>query len=219
MTNIRVFLVDDHYVVCEGLRRMLDQEPDLTVVGEAQSGEEALARLRETPTDVVLLDVRLGRLDGIETLHAIKEAHPHLKVLMLTSYGDEYLNAALEGGASGYLLKRANRTEMVAAIHEAMAGGAPLDSQVVPALLHRLRNSSGNQNAPLSCRETQVVELAAAGQSNKEIGGTLGVVETTVKNHMTTILQKLHANDRTHAVTICLRQGWIANPVPVGWDK
>ena len=132
MEKIRAFLIDDHYVVCEGLRTMLEQEEELCVVGEAHSGEEALTKLNETPSDVVLLDVRMAGMDGIETLRAIKASQPDLKVIMLTSYGDEYLTPSIEAGANGYLLKRANRAEMVRAIREAVQGGAPLDSLVTP---------------------------------------------------------------------------------------
>ena len=210
MSGIRVFLVDDHVVVCQGLRQMLEED-DIRVVGEAQSGEEALATLRHTEADVVLLDVRMATMDGIETLRRLKADHPHLKVIMLTSYGDEYLSAALEAGATGYLLKRANTTEMVNAIREAFAGGSPLDSQVTRGLINRLRGPSGGA-VLLSGREKEVLELAAAGMSNRGIAETLVVAETTVKNHMTSIRDKLDANDRTHAVTIALRHGWISNP-------
>ena len=106
---------------------------------------------------------------------------------------------------------------MVKAIHIAVQGGAPLDPLVTPGLLHQLRNPH-DQGVPLSTRETQVLELAAAGLSNKGIASRLGVTQTTIKNHMTSIMQKLDANDRTHAVTIGLRRGWISNPVPVSWD-
>ena len=214
MEKIRAFLVDDHYVVCEGLRKMLEQEEELCVVGEAHSGEEALTKLNETPSDVVLLDVRMAGMDGIETLRAIKTSQPDLKVIMLTSYGDEYLTPSIEAGANGYLLKRANRAEMVRAIREAVQGGAPLDSLVTPRLLDRLRNTPQNPGPLLSARETQVLELAAVGLSNKKIAHQLGVTQTTIKNHMTSVLQKLDANDRTHAVTIALRKGWISNPIP-----
>ena len=213
MSKIRVFLVDDHYVVCEGLRRMLEQEEGLSVVGEAHTGEEALAKLRDISADVVLLDVRMAGMDGIETLRELKASQPDLKVIMLTSYGDEYLSPSIEAGATGYLLKRANRAEMVKAIHEAAQGGAPLDSLVTPSLLDQLRNPSEYLRSRLTPRETQVLELVAAGLCNKEIGGNLGVVETTIKNHMGSILQKLDANDRTHAVTLALRKCLISNPV------
>ena len=214
MSKIRVFLVDDHSVLCYGISQMLEQEVDLSVVGEAQSGEEALARLREVSTDVVLMDIQLkGGMDGIDTLRRLKALKPEIKVIMLTSYGDEYINASLEAGATGYLLKRANRAEMVKAIREAAQGGAPLDSLVTPGLLERLRNPSKNRDIPISSREAEVLELAAAGLSNKDIAGSLSVSNTTIKNHMTSILRKLDANDRTHAVTISLRKGWISNPI------
>ncbi len=212
MSEIRVFLVDDHVVVCQGLRQMLEED-DIRVIGEAQSGEEALVRLEDDPADVVLLDVRLGGMDGIETLRKLKHSNSDLKVIMLTSYGDEYLTAALEAGASGYLLKRANATEMVKAIREAFLGGMPLDSQVPPGLINRLTNPFDSGATPLSGRQIEVLELAAAGMSNKEIAETLIVAEATVKNHMTSIRDKLDANDRTHAVTIALSGGWISNPV------
>jgi len=128
---------------------------------------------------------------------------------------DEYLSPSIEAGATGYLLKRANRAQMVEAIHEAVDGGAPLDPLVTPGLLYRLRNPSGHEGAKLSSRETQVLELVAAGLSNKEIASQLTVMQSTVKNHMTSILQKLDANDRTHAVTIALRKDWISNPIPI----
>lgn len=211
MRKICVFLVDDHKVVCEGLRRMLESEPDLCVVGEAQSGEQALTQMHNIAADVVLLDVRLGGIDGIDVLRKLKASRPDLKVIMLTSYGDEYLGASIEAGANGYLLKRANRQELIQAIHEAVEGGAPLDSQVTPSLLHKLREHYILLGAPLSPREREVLELVATGLGNKEIALKLGVVETTVKNHMTSILQRLDASDRAHAVAIALRKGWIGN--------
>ena len=149
MNTIRVYLVDDHYVVCEGLQRMLEQEEDILVIGEAHSGEEAIEELRSVSPDVVLLDVRLSGIDGIETLKRLKTLNPDLKVIMLTSHGDEYLAPCIEAGANGYLLKRANRAEMVRAIHESVQGGIPLDSQVTPGLLNRLRAIRRRSPGPL----------------------------------------------------------------------
>ena len=217
MSNIRVFLVDDHYVVCEGLRRMLEQEEELCVVGDAESGEEAIDRLRDNPADVVLLDGRLGGMDGIEALRKLKISQPELKVIMLTSYGEEFMSPAIEAGADGFLLKRGNRAEMVKAIHEVMQGGRPLDSLVISGLLNGLRNSSRRPEVSLSGRELQILELAAGGLSNREIAGELDITEQTVKNHITSILRKLDVNDRTHAVTVALRKGWISNPIPANW--
>ena len=217
MSDIRVFLVDDHYVVCEGLRRMLDQEDVITVVGDAESGEEALERLQDEAADVVLLDARLGGMDGIETLREMKRSLPQLKVIMLTSYGEEFVGAAIEAGADGFFLKRGNRDEIVKAIHEVVQGGTPFDSRVIPSLINGLNRSNQSPKMGLSSRETQVLELAAGGLSNKEIARYLQITDQTVKNHVTSVLRKLDVNDRTHAVTIALRKGWISNPVPVDW--
>ena len=217
MNTVRVFVVDDHYVVCEGLKRMLEQEDDLDVVGDAETGEEVLDRLRVTPADVVLLDARLGGMDGIETLQRLKEESPGQRVIMLTSYGEEFLGPAIEAGADGFLLKRGNRAEMVKAIHEVANGGTHLDSSVAPSLLLGRYSRPQRDAGSLSSREIQVLERAAAGMSNQEIADDLDITIQTVKNHVTSILRKLDVNDRTHAVTIALRKGWIANPVPVDW--
>ena len=217
MSQTRVFLVDDHYVVCQGLRRMLEQEDDIHVVGDAESGEEALDTLQETPTDVVLLDARMAGMDGIETLRQLKQTDPDRKVIMLTSYGDEYLGAAIEAGADGFFLKRGNREEIVQGIHQVAQGGTALDSRVIPGLVSGLNKSGQSPRVALSTRETQVLELAAAGLSNKEIAQYLEITDQTVKNHVTSVLRKLDVNDRTHAVTIALRKGWISNPIPADW--
>ena len=217
MRKIRVFLVDDHYVVCEGLTRVLEQEKDLSVVGQAESGEEALATLHHVKADVVLLDARLSGMDGIETLQQLKHVHPQLKIIILTSFGDEFLSPSISAGADGFLLKRGNRAEMVKAIRDVVKGGTPLDSLVLPNLLHGLRNFPIHSEVPLSTRETQVLELAAAGLNNRDIAHRLEITDQTVKNHITAILRKLGVNSRTHAVTIALRKGWISNPVPANW--
>lgn len=217
MNKIRVFLVDDHYVVCEGLRRMLEQEEQLAVVGDAYSGESALTRLQENSADVVLLDARLEGIDGIETLRQLKATSPELKVIMLTSYGEEFLGPAIEAGADGFLLKRSNRAEMVKAIHDVIEGGRPVDSLVMPNLLQGLQNAQKGPEVSLSCRELEVLEHAAAGLSNKEIAQKLEIADQTVKNHITSALRKLGVNDRTHAVMVALRKGWISNPIPANW--
>ncbi len=214
--EIRIFLVDDHYVVCEGLRRMLEQEEQFCVVGDASSGEDALSLLQGVATDVILLDARLGGIDGIETLRRIKISYPHLKVIMLTSYGEEFLGAAIEAGADGFLLKKGNREEIVNAIHQVVQGGTPVDTSVITNLLYGLQRP-GQTGRALSGREVEVLELAAAGLSNKEIAQDLEITDQTVKNHVTSILRKLDVNDRTHAVTIALSKGWISNPIPTDW--
>ena len=156
-------------------------------------------------------------IDGIETLRQLKLTKPDLKVIMLTSYGDEFLGPALEAGADGFLLKRGNRAEMVKAIQDVVEGGTPMDSLVIPSLLRGLRNIRTYPEITLSLRETEVLELAAAGFSNKEIAQQLVIADQTVKNHITSTLRKLGVNDRTHAVTVALRRGWISNPIPSNW--
>jgi len=210
--QIRVFLVDDHFVVCEGLRQMLCQEEDIMVVGDAQTGKQALADLQETSADVVLLDVRMPGIDGIETLARLKADLPALKVIMLTSYGDEFLGPSIEAGATGYLLKRANRAEMVKAIRDAVDGGAPLDSHVTPGLLDRLRAAATHQITSISSEDARFLELVAEGLSNKQIAANTCLTESTVKKRLSRVMHKLSANDRAHAVAIALRNGWISNP-------
>ena len=210
--NIRVLIVDDHYFLRQGLRAILDEQEDMRVTGEAEGGEAALALLREVSADVVLLDVKMPGIDGIETLVRLKKARPDVKVLMLTSYGDEFLMSAIQAGAEGYLLKWADQADLVKAIRETSEGGSPLDPKVTPGVLEHLRSSTAHTANQLSPRETQILELVAAGLSNKEIAADLGVTPPTVKNHVTSILRKLDVSSRTHAVTVGLRMGWIVNP-------
>lgn len=219
MSKIRIFLVDDHYVVCEGLRHMLEQEEEFCVVGEAASGKDALAKLQTTPVDVVLFDARLADMDGIEILRMIKQLWPNQKVIILTSYGEEYLGASVDAGADGFFLKRGNRAELVQAIHEVVRGGKPIDSLVAPGLLQALYASSRYSAGSLSSREIEVLALAAGGHSNKELAQLLEITHQTVKNHISSVLRKLDVNDRTHAVTVALRKGWIPNPVPASWKS
>ena len=185
----------------------------MRVTGEAESGEAALALLREVSADVVLLDIKMPGIDGIETLVRLKKARPDVKVLMLTSYGDEFLMSAIQAGAEGYLLKWADQADLVKAVRETFEGGSPLDPQVTPGVLEHLRSPSTHNANQLSPRETQTLELVAAGLSNKEIAADLGVTPPTVKNHVTSILRKLDVSSRTHAMTVGLRMGWIVNPI------
>ena len=210
--NIRVFIVDDHYFLRQGLRAILDDQEDMRVAGEAESGEAALDLLMEVSADVFLLDIKMPGIDGIETLVRLKKTRPDVKVLMLTSYGDEYLMSAIQAGAEGYLLKWADRADLVKAIRETFEGANPLDPQVTPGILEHLRNSTTHFANQLSPQETQVLELVAAGLSNKEVAADLGVTPPTVKNHVTSILRKLDVSSRTHVVTVGLRMGWIVNP-------
>ena len=209
---IRVFIVDDDYLVRLALRVILEQEADIHVVGEADNGLTALERLQVEPLDLVLLDINIPGLDGIEVLRHLKMDQPQAKVLILTSYGDEYLAPAIQAGASGYMVKTAGRADLVNAVRAAARGLCPLDPQVTPRLLATLRHSSIVLDNPLSPREAEVLELMAEGQENKEIAAQISVSTQTVKNHVTSILRKLRVGSRTEAITLALHKRWVVNP-------
>jgi DNA-binding NarL/FixJ family response regulator len=197
--------VDDHEIVREGLESLLALEPDLDVVGSVSSGPEALAVCEgENAPHVVLLDLRMPGMDGFEVLARLREKHPDVRVLVLSSQdGDEAIFRALEAGAAGYLLKKTKRAELADAIRKAMKGSIKPTGEVARRLAERERSS------PLSPREVEILSHVARGARNKDIGATLGISESTVKNHMNTILIKLGADDRTEAVTLGLQRGII----------
>jgi len=216
MAKIRVFVVDDHPVVCDGIRRMLETEPDIQVVGEAHSAEEAIGKIPSLDPHVVLMDVRLPGMDGIDAVRYLKRVESGLNIIVLTSYGDEYLAQAVEAGATGYLLKRAGRDELIRAIRATWEGECPID----PSLTHQLftefadlaksKRRFSSVESPLSSRETQILQQIAQGKSNKEVAQSLNISERTVKNHITSILSKLNAHDRTQAVLAALRKNLIS---------
>lgn len=201
----RLLLVDDHIVVRVGIRSLLDDQPDMEVVGEAGSGEEALALFPECRPDIVLLDLRLPAMNGIECTAALRALDPHVRVILLTTFdGGENIYRALQAGAKAYVLKDVGPAELLQTIRAVSAGNYQLNPDILRQLAQRLPESD------LQPRELEVLRLVSRGRSNKEIGATLGVAESTVKGYLNTILAKLHAHDRTEAVTIALRQGLIA---------
>ena len=209
---IQVFIVDDHHMVREALRISLEQEEGLEVVGEADSGLSALEQLRHALVDVVLLDIDMDGMNGIETLARLRHLRPDIKVLMVTSFGGEYIMPAIEAGAAGYILKHANRAALAHAVWEVHHGRPQLDPLAIPRLLQDVASAAHRPQCPLSPRETQVLQLVATGCGNKEVSAVLGISSQTVKNQLTSILTKLNASSRTHAVTMALRKGWITNP-------
>jgi DNA-binding NarL/FixJ family response regulator len=201
---IRIMIVDDHAVVREGIEAVIARHADLRVVASLGSGGEALAALDETTPDVVLLDLRMPEMDGLATLEALRARRPQLKVVILSGQdGDEAIFQALNRGAAGYLSKAAPSTELVEGIRQAMHGRVRPSPEVAGRLAERAFYE------PLSEREIEVLRHAAQGESNKEIAGALGVAESTVKNHIKSIMLKLDAADRTEAVTVALRRGII----------
>jgi DNA-binding NarL/FixJ family response regulator len=202
---IRVMLVDDHPVVREGLRGMLESEPDLTVVSEAGSGEEAVALARSVEADVILMDLRMRDLDGVGATERILAEHPARKVVVLTTYEtDADILRAVEAGAAGYLLKDASRTDLANAIRAAARGETVLAPSVAGRLVNQVRRPVPQT---LSAREVEVLGLVAKGLTNADIGRALHIAEATVKTHLLRTFAKLEVSDRTAAVTTAMSLG------------
>ena len=204
---IHVLVVDDHPVVRQGLVAVLDDQPDLDVVGAAGSAEEAIDLVGRSRPDVVLLDLELPGIDGVAAIPRLLERSPETRVLVFTAYDtDERVLGAIRAGARGYLLKGAPVQEIVGAIRVVQAGGSQLEPRVAARLLSEVsapRRSAGL----LSERERQVLRLVAAGLPNKQIARSLAITERTVKYHVTQILTKLGAENRAQAVALAVQRG------------
>lgn len=202
---IRVFIADDQVVVRQGLRALLEVEPEIEIVGEAGDGAEAIERIRALQVDVVLLDVRMPRKSGLDVLRELGDALP--PTLILTTFDDSAIALdAIRAGARGFMLKDVSFQQLIGAIR-AIASGATVFQ---PALTHRLLEHTKRSTEfveRLTSRETEVVRLMAGGYSNSEIAHALGAAEGTVKNHVSSILSKLGARDRTRAVLKALEAG------------
>lgn len=197
--RIRVLIVDDHSVVRRGLRGFFDLLDDIEVVGEAEDGHRAVALVDALLPDVVLMDIVMPAMDGITAIAAIKRSHPEVEVVALTSFiEEERVTAALEAGASGYLLKDAEADDVAAAVRRAHAGEVHLDPQVARMLAQRVRNPLPDHE-PLTEREREVLRLVARGHSNKEIAALLDITERTARTHVSNILGKLDLASRTQA--------------------
>jgi NarL family two-component system response regulator YdfI len=208
---IRVLIADDHMVVREGLRAILEAAPDLLPVGEASDGAEAVRLVEETTPDVVLMDLRMPGMGGIEAIHQLKARFPEVQIVILTTYDDDqYIVRGLRAGARGYLLKDADRDVLYNTIRAAARGESLLPSEVVDKVVAHLQRPQPVASAKLSAREAQVLALLAQGAANKEIALQLSISERTVKAHVTSILNKVGANSRTEAVAIALRSGLLS---------
>jgi DNA-binding NarL/FixJ family response regulator len=214
---IRILLVDDQRLMREGLRILLEMEPDLDVVGEAENGEAALNAYEELRPDVVLMDVRMPGMDGVEATWRLRESWPHARVIILTTFDDdEYIFEGLRAGALGYLLKDVSGHDLAEAVRTVVAGGALIQPSVarrVVAEFARMAPPARPPDAgladPLSEREQEILHLLAQGLSNREISLQLSLAEGTVKNYVTVILQKLGARDRTQAAIRARELGWL----------
>ena len=205
---IRILIADDHLVVREGLRAILEAAPDLAPVGEAADGAEAVRLAGELSPDVVLMDLRMPNMDGIEAIEQIKARQPEVEIVILTTYDDdEYIVRGLRAGARGYLLKDAGRKVLFEAVRAAARGESLLPSEVVEKVVARLAGPRPVQAGGLSERESEVLALLAEGAANKEIAARLHITERTVKAHVTGIFNKLGVNSRAEAVAVALRGG------------
>jgi DNA-binding NarL/FixJ family response regulator len=202
--KIKVISVDDHPLLLEGIAAVIATEEDIELVAEGSSGEEAINLFRQYCPDVTLMDIQMPGMSGIEAMIKIREEFPRARFIVLTTYqGDFQTLRALKAGASGYLLKNMLRKELMNAIRTVHAGRRCIPAEIAKELAEHVTDDA------LSDREIEVLRKVAAGTSNKIIASELSVSEATVKGHMKSILSKLEANDRTHAVTIALKRGFI----------
>jgi DNA-binding NarL/FixJ family response regulator len=204
---IRVLVVDDQRLMREGLRILLELEPDLSIAGEAANGQEALNAYGQIEPDVVLMDVRMPGMDGVEATWRLRERWPSARVIILTTFDDdEYVFEGLRAGARGYLLKDVSGHDLAEAVRTVAAGGALIEPSVARKVVAEfarmappVRQPDGGLAEPLSEREREILRLVAQGLTNREIADRLSLAQGTVKNYVTTILQKLGARDRTQA--------------------
>jgi len=204
---IRVLCADDHPLVRKGLALILSNEPDITLVAEAENGEEAVTRYRELQPDVLLIDLKMPVLDGISAVKQILTEFPDARMIALTSFdGDQEIYRAIEAGVRGYLLKESVHSDVLDAIRKVHSGGMLVSEEAAQRL------SEYFPHPALTKREVEVLQLISGGLANKEIAARLGTADGTIKMHVQNVLQKLNATDRTHAVTIGLRRGIIHIP-------
>ena len=211
---LRILIVDDHQMFREGIRRRLEQEPDITVVGEAASAEDAMAEVSRTDPTIVLLDIRLPGTSGIELARQLRQQWPDLKILVLTGYDfDQYVRAVARVGVSGYLLKTAPQDAVVHAIREVAAGGAVLPPSIASKVLKHYSVDSSvvreGMMGELTLRETEVLELLHQGIRNADIAKRLTISPRTVEAHVSSIISKLGAQSRTGAIRVAVEKGLI----------
>lgn len=217
--EIRLVLVDDHAVVRSGTRELLEREPDLNIVGEAADGEEAVNLAHELQPDVMVMDVRMPKMSGVEATRRIKAECPNVRVLVLTAHDDdEYVFALLQAGANGYLLKTAEIDELVRAIRTVAVGQSALAPEVTGKVVAQFTSGKSlpdvlsdtqHQYDGLTERELDILRLVGKGLSNKQIGKKLFISDRTVQAHLSNIFSKLGVSSRTEAVMYAVRKGWI----------
>jgi DNA-binding NarL/FixJ family response regulator len=201
-SSIRIMLVDDHPLLREGVSSVVERQHDMQLVAEAMDGEQAIELYRRLQPDITLMDLQMPGMGGVEAIRAIVEEFPNARVIVLTTYkGDVQALRALKAGATGYLLKSMLRKDLLETIRQVHAGRRCIPPEIANEIATHIADDA------LSAREVQVLGHVAGGRSNKVIAAHMGISEETVKTHMKSILAKLDANDRTHAVTIAMRRG------------
>lgn len=202
--QIRVLVVDDHPLLRDGVAALIANQTDITLAAEASTGVEAIATFRQHRPDVTLMDLQMPGMDGVETITAIRSEFPHARIIVLTTYaGDVLAQRALKAGARAYILKSYVRKDLLETIRSVYSGQKHIHSEVAS----QLAEHSGDD--ALSPREVEVLELIAMGNANKQVADKLSIADETVKGHVSRILSKLGANDRTHAVMLALKRGII----------
>ena len=211
--RVRVLLADDHTLVRTGIRRILEGEPGIDVLAEAADGPTALEMVRTTDADVLVLDLNMPDMDGIDVLHGVKSAHPGLKVIVLTMHaGREYVARAMKGGADAYLLKDSAVQDLVAAVHAVVAGQSyfsPAIQQQMAGLLRGDDPAPSSRVQPLTDREREVLQWLARGQSSKEVAQTLNISVRTVETHRSNLMHKLGVKSVAMLIQVAIREGMI----------
>ncbi len=212
--NLRVFLADDHAVLREGLKMLINEQPDMQVIGEASSGRAAWQMAKKLKPDVVVMDVSMPDLNGVQATTRLHQECPDIKVLTLTAYEDQgYLRQLLQAGAAGYVLKRTASEELIRAIRVVAAGGVYLDpalaGKVAEEYIGGASAKGTSRGGKLSERETSVLRLIALGHSNKEIANELDISVKTVETYKTRLMEKLDLRSRADIVRYAMRQGWL----------
>jgi DNA-binding NarL/FixJ family response regulator len=205
VNKLSILIADDHPVVRDGLRGMLESQADFEVIGEAADGDQAIKKVAELKPDIVLMDLRMPEVDGVTAIREIKGSQPETQILVLTTYdSDADILPAIEAGANGYLLKDSSREELYGAIRATARGDTVLAPTVAARLVGQMRAPAEER---LSSRELEVLQLVAEGASNKDIASRLHISQATVKSHLIHIFGKLGVSDRTAAVTVALQRG------------
>lgn len=212
MSMIRVLIADDHKMVREGLRRILEFDGEIQVIDEADNGEECIKKIRSSKPDIVLLDINMPVMNGIEALQEIRKKKLKTKIIILTVHNEiEYLLRAVDIGIDGYVLKDSDAHELIRAVTSVYEGDKFIQPSLIPLLNSKLiaRDLDAERLEQLSKREIEVLKLVAVGMFNKEIGVELGISERTVKNHLSSIFKKIDSSDRTQAAVFAIRNGLV----------